>query len=83
MKSGRGAESEQIGNFGARVSLEIVTVPELVMRGEKPARVWLNALKRANVVLQIDVPARGVGVFLALRVRGQGIKIGAFPERFR
>src|SRR6266487_7157116 len=53
------------------------------MRGEEPARVWLDALKRANVVLEIDVPAGGVRVFLALRIRWQRIQVRSFPETLR
>ena len=53
------------------------------MRGEEPARVRLDALERANVVLKIDVPARGVRVLLPFRIRRQRIKIGFLPKALR
>src|SRR6266516_3395840 len=71
MKSGRSAEPQQIRNFGTRVGLEIISVTKFMMRGEEPARVWLDALQRADVVLKIDMPARRVCVFLPLRIRRQ------------
>ena len=43
-----------------------MAVPEFVMRGEKPPRVRLDALQRTNVVLEINMPAGGVRVFLPL-----------------
>src|SRR6266516_4562767 len=83
MKSGRGADPKEVGNFRAGIGLKIITVPELVVRGEEPARVRFNALERSDVVLQIDVPARSVSVFLTLRVRRQRIQIRFLPKTFR
>ena len=83
MKSRSRAESQQIRNFRARVSFEIISVTEFVMRGEKPARVRFDALQRANVVLEIDVPAGGVSILLAFRIRRQRIQIRFFPETLR
>src|SRR5439155_23751373 len=83
MESGRRAEPEQIRDFRTGVGFEIIPVTELVMRGEKPARVRFDALERTNVVLKIDMPARSVRVFLPLRIRWQRIKIRFLPKTFR
>ena len=53
------------------------------MRGEKPARVRFNALERANVILEIDVPAGGVGILLSFRTRRQRIQVRSFPKTLR
>src|SRR6266545_166916 len=66
VKSGCCPGSQQVRDFRARVSLEVIAVTKLVMRGEKPARVRLDALQRTNVVLEIDMPAGGVRVLFAL-----------------
>ena len=74
MKSGRGAELEQIRNFRTGVGLEVIPVTELMMRREKPACIRFDALERTNVVLKIDMPAGGVRVFFRLESGGNGYR---------
>src|SRR5438128_2444131 len=83
MESGRRAEPEQIRNFRTRVGFEIISVTEFMMRGEKPARIWFDALERTNVVLEIDMPTGSVRIFLPFRIRRQWIKIRFLPKTFR
>src|SRR5205814_7509288 len=80
---GRRAEPQQIWNLWPRVSFEVITVTELVMRSEKPTRIRFDALQRTNVVLKIHMPAGGVCVLLALLVRRHWIQIRFFPETLR
>src|SRR2546422_8508175 len=82
MESRSCTEPQQIGHFRSRIGFEIISVPEFMMRGEKPARIRLDALQRANVVFKVDMPARGMGVFLALRIWRERIKIGFCPKTF-
>src|SRR5437763_11179914 len=83
MKSRSSACPQQIGNFRPAVGFKIISVTELMMRSEKPACVRLDALERADVVLQVDMPARSVSVFLSFRVRWQWIQVRFLPETFR
>ena len=73
VESGGCSKSQQVRNLRTRVSLIVVAMPELMMRGKKPPRIRLDALQGANVVLKIDMPAGGVRVFLLLRIRGNRI----------
>src|SRR5437867_9746476 len=82
MKSGRRAQSQQIRNLRTGVGFEIITVTELVVRAEEPARARFDALERTNVVLKIDMPAGSMRIFLPFRIRWQRIKIGFLPETF-
>src|SRR5438132_6265132 len=50
------------------------------MRGKEPARVRLDALQRPDIIFEIDVPARSMGVLLSFRTRWQGIEVRFFPE---
>src|SRR6267142_1135248 len=83
MKSWRRAEAKERRNFGAGVSLEVVPVTQLVVRGKKPFRIRLDALQRSNVVLEIDVPARGMRIFLSFGIGRERIKIRFLPEAVR
>src|SRR5438045_8826096 len=83
MKSRSSACPQQIGNFRPAVGFKIISVTELTMRSEKPACVRLDALERADVVLQVDMPARSVSVFLSFRVRWHSIQVRFLPETFR
>ena len=56
---------------------------EFVVGSEKPTRIRFDALQRTNVVLEIDVPAGGVRVLLALRIGRNRVQIGFFPETLR
>jgi hypothetical protein len=69
VESGSGACPQQIGNFRSSIGLEVITVTELMVRGEEPPRIRLDALKRTDVVFQIDMPAGSMSIFLALRIR--------------
>src|SRR5439155_23443859 len=51
--------------------------------GEEPARIRLDALERTNVVLEINVPARSVGILLPLVPRWNRIQIRFPPKTFR
>src|SRR5204863_7346352 len=55
VKSRRGTEAKQVWDLRPGIGFEIIAVAQLVMRGEKPSRVRLHALKRTNVVLKIDM----------------------------
>jgi len=57
MKSGRGAKSQKIRNFGTRVGLEIISVTEFMMSSEEPSARLARCLERTNVVLKINMPA--------------------------
>src|SRR5262249_17787923 len=73
VESRRRSESQQVRNLRPRVSLEVVTMPELVMRGKQPPQIWFDALQGTNVVFKIDMEAEGVRVFLPFRIRRNGI----------
>src|SRR5467141_3859588 len=54
-----------------------------MVRGVEPARVRLDALERADVVLEIDMPAGSMSVFLAWVAGLDGIEIGLGPKAGR
>ena len=80
VKTGRGSNAQERRNLGPRISHEVITVTELVMRGEEPLRVRLDALERANVILKIDVPAGCMRILLPLVARMNRIEIGFGPK---
>src|SRR5438874_6988648 len=45
VESGHGAEPQQIRNLRTRIRFEIIAMPELMMRSEKPPRIRLDALQ--------------------------------------
>ena len=55
-------------------------MPQLVVGGIEPTRIRLDALERADVLLQVDVPARSMGVLLSRIARLDRVKIGLRPE---
>src|SRR5215469_10067193 len=83
MESRRRSESQQVWDLRSRVGLEVIAMPEFMMRGEKPPRIWFDALQRANVVFKIDMEAVGVRVFLPLGIRRNREQIRFFPETLR
>src|SRR5581483_10728026 len=83
MKPGCSAEAQQVRNLRARIGPEIIAVPQLVMRSEKPARIRFNTLERADVILQINMPAGRVGILLPFRPGRHWIQVRSFPETLR
>src|SRR5262249_45188139 len=83
MESRCGSKSQQIRNLRPRVSLEVVAMPELMVRGEKPTWFWFESLQGANVVFKVDMEAECVRVFLPLGIRRNRVQIRFLPETLR
>src|SRR6266478_8014427 len=58
-------------------------MPELMVRSEKPTRIWFDALQRTNIILKVNVPAGSVRIFLPFRIGRYRIQIRFFPETLR
>ena len=77
------AEAQERRHFGPGVADEIVGVAQLVMRRGKPPWVRLHAHQGADVAIQIDVPAAGMGVLPARLAGLHRIQVRRRPERGR
>ena len=80
MEAGSSPSSEQIGNLRTAVSFEVVAMSKFMVSSKEPARIGFDALERTDVILEIDVPARSMGVHLSRIARLDWIEIGFRPE---
>ena len=60
------SDAEKRRHFRPSVGEKIMAVPQFMMGGKEPFGVWLDALQRTNVMIEIDVVAPRVSIFLAV-----------------
>ncbi len=80
VEAGVGAVPQEGRHLGPGVAHEVVAVAQLVVDGLEPLGVGLHAHEGADVVVQIQVPAGGVGVLLAGVAGLHGVEVGLGPE---
>src|SRR5437667_877664 len=83
MEAGSSPSSEQIGNLRTAVSFEVVAMSKFMVSSKEPARIGFDALERTDVILEIDVPARSMGVLFPFVAHWNGKEIRFFPKAIR